>query len=106
MADTVNGIQWPEIPSKKSGGKLSRSSTGTATKILSAAYTAAGKPAEASKLQTVGGGKWRFGYQKYFMQVTEMIANSRRKAVAIAEAVLKHGKTASSLQEGYGCKSQ
>ena len=93
MADTVNGIQWPEIPSKKSGGKLSRSSTGTATKILSAAYTAAGKPAEASKLQTVGGGKWRFGYQKYFMQVTEMIANSsEERAVAIAEAVLKHGK--------------
>ena len=33
MADTVNGIQWPEIPSKKNGGKLSRSSTGTATKF-------------------------------------------------------------------------
>ena len=88
----VQGIQWPEITNKKTK-KLSRSSTGTATKILSAAYSAANKHAEASKLQNVGGGKWRFGYQKFFIQVTEMIANSNEKeTLAIAEAVLNEAK--------------
>ena len=88
----IKGIQWPEITNKKTK-KLSRSSTGTATKILSAAYSAANKHAEASKLQNVGGGKWRFGYQKFFIQVTEMIANSNEKeTLAIAEAVLNEAK--------------
>lgn len=88
----IKGIQWPEITNKKTK-KLSRSSTGTATKILSAAYGAANKHAEASKLQNVGGGKWRFGYQKFFIQVTEMIANSNEKeTLAIAEAVLNEAK--------------
>jgi hypothetical protein len=78
----AEGIQWPLLPGKK--GRMERSSTGTATAILSAALRAHGSTGAvkmADELLTVSGGKWRFGYQKYMVELTRLMAEATTDVV-------------------------
>ena len=79
---TAEGIQWPLLPGKK--GRMERSSTGTATAILSAALRAHGSTGAvqmADELLTVSGAKWRFGYQKYMVELTRLMAEATTDVV-------------------------
>jgi|EP00945_MAST-04E_sp_MAST-4E-sp1_P007402 hypothetical protein len=80
-AAITDGINWPEIPGVN-GKPASRSSTGTATKILQAALSQ-GAPNDplTEKLSTVSGKGWRFGYQKFMVRTTTVMAEADEATV-------------------------
>ena len=82
----LRGIQWPEVavPGGEWPEKMSRSSTQTATRIIAAALRAHGSQKGndlAEEIVNIPAQKWRFGYQKYIMELTKLMAESETEFV-------------------------
>jgi Na+-transporting methylmalonyl-CoA/oxaloacetate decarboxylase gamma subunit len=77
QSTVLEGVTWPEVKDK--AGKVSRSSTQTASAIIAAAidaHNSEDSKAKAKEMSNISAKNWRFGYQKYLTYLTRVMAES------------------------------